>query len=424
MQEAGFLDGRRRRAAASQEHRIDGVGANARALDAFLDASGDFCAFRTDRLLEQRPRGLNQKSFDDRGQVYGRGGIVRKKNFRFFRFSGDPMAGALMHDPQETLYSLRFFGDGAQMLQLRLHLVGVEERNPVPQGELVEIAVWQVELRALALARLIAEMRHDLLQAEFIIEIRAADVDARIGENVLFPVRAVSALGGHPDDREIGRSAADVGDQRDLLSLDAMLIVKRRRDRLILKLDMLEALRARDLHELVLGDTIGLGVAIDEKDRPPENHLLDWRARLFFRGFLDMAKEAAEDRGEFGPLPTRHGGFIDERAAEDAFDGAEETPVLAFDIGVDRTAAKADASAKGRIEDRAGDGRAVALDLHERRRSGLHEPCGGVRCPKVNSAGWAHVHFPCGRARGHARRLRPSQGYLVARRTGRAFYEA
>ena len=97
---------------------------------------------------------------------------------------------------------------------------------------------------------------------------------------------------------------------------------------------MLEALRTGDLHELVLSDAVGCGIAIDEEHRPPENRILDRPARLVFRGFLMWPRKAAEDRGEFRPLPAGYGGFVDERAAEDAFDGSEKASVLAFDIGL------------------------------------------------------------------------------------------
>ena len=67
------------------------------------------------------------------------------------------------------------------------------------------------------------------------IEIGAADAYAVIGENIGRAVRFRAALGPEPYDGEVGRAAADIGDQRDFLGPDLTFVVKRRCDRLELK---------------------------------------------------------------------------------------------------------------------------------------------------------------------------------------------
>lgn len=107
-------------------------------------------------------------------------------------------------------------------------------------------------------------MRLDGAEAETAVEVGTADMDAVVGQHVGGPVGASPALGAEAHQREVGGAAADVGDQRQFLAVEAAFVVEAGGDRFVLERYLVETELAGDLGQRRLGDAIGFGIAVDE----------------------------------------------------------------------------------------------------------------------------------------------------------------
>ena len=130
-------------------------------------------------------------------------------------------------------------------------------------------------------------------EAEQPVEIRAADMDAAVGKDVVLAVAGRGTLWRDPDDRKVRGAAAHVDNQRQFLARHALLVVECRGDRLELEGDVPKTLRAGRLLQLSLGRGVRVGIVVDELHRPPQHDGVDacpptWLSSRFFRWPMNM----------------------------------------------------------------------------------------------------------------------------------------
>jgi hypothetical protein len=130
--------------------------------------------------------------------------------------------------------------------------------------------------------RPVAQFSQDTGQLDAPVEIRARDVHAMVGEDVVLAVQAGGALRADAHDREVGGAPAYVGHQHELLALHVALVVEGGGDGLVLEVQLLEAHGARGLLERGLGLAVAHGVVVDEEHRPAQDRTADRRAGLGF----------------------------------------------------------------------------------------------------------------------------------------------
>jgi hypothetical protein len=239
--------------------------------------------------------------------------------------------------------------------------------------------------------RQVPQPRHDIGDAEQPVEIGAADMHAIVGEDVVAPVRLAGAVGRNADDREVGRAAAHVDDQRQFFAGHLLFVVQRRRDRLVLKFDVAEILGAGSAFQLILRGGIGLGVAIDELHRPAQHDLLHGQTLMRLQAGFQARDEQADNVGE------RHGTlldarlFVDQGTAEHALQRAQQAPLDTVGILPDRLSPHGHAVVLEVEEQGAGQRQVVALERDEARLAVLHDAHRRVRRAKINAArGWSH----------------------------------
>ena len=104
-----------------------------------------------------------------------------------------------------------------------------------------------------------AEQRHHQAETEPPVKIRSADPHAVVGQNIVLPIRLAVPLRAETNDREVGCSAADVGDQRDFLARDLAFVVEGRRNRLKLERNVVKADAANDLAQGRFGLPVASG---------------------------------------------------------------------------------------------------------------------------------------------------------------------
>lgn len=164
------------------------------------------------------------------------------------------------------------------------------------------------------------------------VEVGAADMDASTGQNVVLAIERPGALRRDPHDREIRRAAAHVDDQRQLFARDLPLVVERRRNRLELEGNVLEALGAGGVFEFAFSLGIGIRIVVDKLHRPAEHRALDRAAGILLQPLPEMADEQADDLHETDRPRLDAGLFMDERTAEHALQRAHQA---AFDaVGI------------------------------------------------------------------------------------------
>ena len=210
-------------------------------------------------------------------------------------------------------------------------------------------------------------MRHDLGDAETPVEIGAADMHAGAAEDVLRAVGMARPFRRQSRDHEVRRAAAEIDDQGQFLALQILLIGQGRRHRFELGLDVTEALRLGDADQLALGAPVGLVVMIDEAHRTAEHDALDRVAGLVLDQRLQVPHEQADDVAQRHALALDQGGVVDQRRAEHALERAQQPAFGPLDIVPDAVAAEARLVRFVIVEDRAGQGDAVALQLAQRK---------------------------------------------------------
>jgi len=147
------------------------------------------------------------------------------------------------------------------------------------------------------------------------------------------------ALARDAHHREVRGAAADVGDQRDLLGLDALLIVERGGDRLELEGDLRKTCRSRRGFELALRLGVGLGIVIDKECGAAEHHTGRRRSEIFAGRRAQEAQERGNDVAEAQALAPDLGLFLEQPGAEHALDGAQITARLVCDKAIERIVA-------------------------------------------------------------------------------------
>src|SRR5262249_14254695 len=98
--------------------------------------------------------------------------------------------------------------------------------------------------------------------------------------------------------REVRGAAADVGYERDLLAIDALLIVEGGGDRLELEGDPLEAGCPGSRLELALCRGIGFGIVVDKERRAAEHHVRRQRTKAFSNGSPQKPEKRSDDLAE------------------------------------------------------------------------------------------------------------------------------
>src|SRR6516225_3445717 len=181
------------------------------------------------------------------------------------------MTLALLEHAQKPFDFFRLRGIPQNATNFSQHFRIIEKANPMPSRQVVKIRRWHIQsLAAKRTAQ--AQCRHYGGYCQLFVKIRAANVHASESENVPAPVARSRTLGGDPHHRKVGGAAADVSHERDLLGVDALLIVEGGRDRLELEGNALKTGGPSSRLELALRRGIRLGVVVDKERRPAEHH--------------------------------------------------------------------------------------------------------------------------------------------------------
>ena len=218
----------------------------------------------------------------------------------------------------------------------------------------------------------------------------------RLGQNVVLAIEGAGALRRDPHDREVGRAAAHVDDQRQFFARHLLLVVERRRDRLELESDMLEALGAGRVFEFTFGLGVGLGIVVDELDGTTEHHALDHVAGILFQPSPEVTYEQTDDLGEGDRSGLDARLFMDQRTAEYALQRAHQATFDAVGIVGDGAAPKIGAVVLEIEEHRAGQRHLAVFQRHQSRLPVPDHADGGIRSAEVDTAEcWSHRKVLC-----------------------------
>ncbi|MNL24133.1 hypothetical protein D3C87_1455560 [compost metagenome] len=206
----------------------------------------------------------------------------------------------------------------------------------------------QIEILArrhfLAVAQLAAQpqQRHGAGQAQCAVEVGPADMDTAVGQDVGLAVELPGAVRRQPHQRKVGGTAADVGHHHQFLARDARFVVERGSNRLVLERDVLEARRAGNLAQRVLGQLVGLGVFVDKEHRPAQHRLGERGAGGLFGAAFQFADEMGQQLAEGHGLAHDLGAVVHHRRAEQALERAHQPALVAGQVVAQRGAPVAD----------------------------------------------------------------------------------
>lgn len=223
---------------------------------------------------------------------------------------------------------------------------------------------------------------------------------------------AARALRRQAHDGEVGRAAADVGDQHQLLAAQGALVVQRGADRLELEADLAKAHLARDGLECVLGLAVGGLVLIDEVHRAAEHRVVEGAPGRALGARLELADEAREQLAKPERAPIHLGLAIDQAGAEQALERAHQPPFVALQVFGERSAPVVDRVLVGVEEHRRRQRRPAVLERDEDGRVEAQPADGGVGGAEVDAAGAGRLVHGVARGTGRARRAQTERRRL------------
>src|SRR5690348_10842589 len=107
-----------------------------------------------------------------------------------------------------------------------------------------------------------------------LVKIRPPYPDTGGAENVFLTI-CCSFSAGEPDDGKVRRTTAQIDYQRELFRFHFLLMRKCRGNRLILKNNVLESERFRNIFQRLLGNAVRFRIIIMKMHRPPEYSILN-----------------------------------------------------------------------------------------------------------------------------------------------------
>jgi hypothetical protein len=278
---------------------------------------------------------------------------LRSRNLGLLHRIGQPMAFTPIQHLHQALVQLLIAVIALETARRSQGLGRVQPLDQMPGGEIEEHAAGH--LAPAGADVLVAQQRHDLGHIEAMVEIRASDMHAGGGQNVLSTVGMPGLLRAQTHHREVRGAAADIDHQHQLLLAQALLVVQRRRNRLQLKADFAQAGGARRSGQGILRLTVSLRVLVDKMHGTPQHHTLGQTAVQRLARLIGHALE--KDRDDVliaDKLLVHRGLFQQQAAAQQAFEEAHQTPFLACQILLHGIAAEMRAVLFGIEEQRRG----------------------------------------------------------------------
>ncbi len=240
--------------------------------------------------------------------------VIGDGDLRAFHRDGEPVSALVLDDPHEPSHEVGPAAVALEVQEIAHHLGLVEPVDRRPRGEVVVGRGRHRQTRPLQRTAE-PEQGHDDAQAEQAVEVRAADPDAVVGEDVGRAVGPAHALRPEAHDREVRGAAADVGDQSELLAPDLGLVVEARGDRLVLEGDLRKARLARDLAQRLLGTGVRRRVVVDEVDGAAVHEVGDLAPQRRLGAALHAADVGGDDRPESQSLTADQRGLLDQRGS-------------------------------------------------------------------------------------------------------------
>ena len=177
-----------------------------------------------------------------------------------------------------------------------------------------------------------AQQGHHMAQVQQLVEVGAADVDAGGGEDVAATVGKHRTVGADTGHGEVGSAATNVDHQHGAFCRDALFVVKRGGNRLQLELHGRETRRIRCLAQGGLRLRIALGVVVHKMHRAAQQGSVHRVAQLAFAAAFQLFEEQHHHFKQADHAAIQQGLFVDEAAAQQAFDGAHQAAFMAFEV--------------------------------------------------------------------------------------------
>ena len=306
---------------------------------------------------------------------------VAAGNFGLLHVVGHVVAQALFQHQHQAFVQRQVAVVGAQALCLTHGLGRVPPVNEVPGGQVKKHRIGH--LPPVRPGVPVAQQGHDMLQAQALVKIGAANVHAACGQHVVGPVAAAAgALRPQAHHREVGRAATNVGHQHQAFALDAALVVKRCGNGLQLKADVAQACGLGGIQQHLLRQCIAFGVVVHKVHGAAQHHVAGGLAGLALGTFMQLGQKRRNDFLVAHGLAVDLGFLQQQRTAQQAFERAHQPPLGARQVLRHGISAKVGAAVLRIEKDGRGQRRGSALQLQRAHLVPFGAPC----CRRVGSA--------------------------------------
>ena len=187
---------------------------------------------------------------------------------------------------------------------------------------------------------LVAQERHDVTQVEQAVKVGAANMHAGGGQNIAGTLGVFAVLRVELDNGKVRRAPANVHHQHRGLFRDALLEVKRSSNRLQLKVDVGETGLQGGAAQRGLGQVVALAVVVHKMHRAAQHGAGNGLTQVRLAASFEFFEEQHHDVKKTDRLAVHHGLLVHQFAAQQALDGAHQTPLFAAQVGLHGLAAK------------------------------------------------------------------------------------
>ena len=227
------------------------------------------------------------------------------------------------------------------------------------------------------------------------VKVGAAHVHAAGGQHVVQAIGQAHALRPQAHHGEVGGAAAHVHHQHRLLAVQAALVVQGCGDGLQLKSHFFKPDRLRRLLQRRLRQRVARRVVVHKMHGPAHHHARG-RAAQAVRGTLAQRGQKGGDDVLKADLPVVDlGRFQQQRAAQEAFERAHQSPLGAFQVVRHGVAAKVGAQVFAVVEHGCWHGQRLAFERNQARstagRGPRHSRIGGAEID-AERARWGKSH--------------------------------
>lgn len=162
--------------------------------------------------------------------------------------------------------------------------------------------------------------------AQALIEICAAQMDTRRGQDVRATIGFLCALRPQPDNREIRGSPSDINDKHSSFTIHALLVIQSSSDWLQLERYIPKTRIFRSFAQRIFGQSVALRIAVNEMNRSPKHYSGGFAPHYRPSSIGQQLQKQGNDLLVTHQSPVDRSFLLKQSASQQAFQRPHQTP--------------------------------------------------------------------------------------------------